>query len=140
MSTALCQGRQFIVYNEEQIISECIKSNFIDCRLNAYPILLNDDIAAAIQAPNIIFVDIDLPKGFENQEEAITKLNNILEKTVSIIKKKLVGCKPTILWTGNGYHVYIVLKARPLELITELADYQPSHQKNFLDLQNSHSQ
>jgi hypothetical protein len=132
MSTPLSQGRQFIVYNEEQIISECIKSNFIDCRLNAYPILPNDDIAAAIQPPNIIFVDIDLPKGFESQEETITKLNKVLKKTLSIIQKNLDGCCPTILWTGNGYHIYIVLNLRPLELITELVELSDKPSEEFL--------
>jgi hypothetical protein len=132
MSTALSQGRQFIVYNEEQIISECIKANFIDCRLNAYPILSNDDIAAAIQAPNIIFVDIDISKGFESQDEAITNINKILKKTSSIIQKKLDDCKPTVLWTGNGYHIYIILNIRPLELITELAELSHKASEEFL--------
>ena len=40
MSTSLSQGRQFTVYNEEQILNECIKASFIDCRLNAYPLYL----------------------------------------------------------------------------------------------------
>ena len=44
MSTSLSQGRQFTVYNEEQILNECIKANFIDCRLNAYPVLSDDDM------------------------------------------------------------------------------------------------
>jgi hypothetical protein len=132
MSTRLSQGRQFIVYNEEQIISECIKANFIDCRLNAYPILSNDDIAAAIQAPNIIFVDIDISKGFESQDEAITNINKILKKTSSIIQKKLDDCKPTVLWTGNGYHIYIILNIRPLELITELAELSHKASEEFL--------
>jgi hypothetical protein len=39
MSTALSQGRQFIVYNEDQILNECEKAGFVDCRLNAYPIV-----------------------------------------------------------------------------------------------------
>ncbi len=132
MSTALSQGRHFIVYNAEQIISECIKANFIDCRLNAYPILSNDDIAAAIQVPNIIFVDIDISKGFESQEEAITNLNKILKKTLTIIQKKLDGCKPTVLWTGNGYHIYIFLNKRPFELITELAELSNKSSEEFL--------
>jgi hypothetical protein len=132
MSTALSQGRQFIIYNEEQIISECIKANFIDCRLNAYPILLNDDIAAAMQVPNIIFIDIDLSKGFESQEEAIIKLNKILKKTLNIIQRKLDGCKQTVLWTGNGYHIYIILNTRPLELITELVELSDTPSEEFL--------
>jgi hypothetical protein len=127
MSTALSQGKQFIVCNEEQILHECIKGDFIDCRINAYPILSDDDIASGVQAPNIIFADIDLP-----QEEAIIKLNKILKKTLSIIQRKLNGCKPTVLWTGNGYHIYIVLNTRPLQLITELVELSDTPSEEFL--------
>jgi hypothetical protein len=101
MSTALSQGRQFIVYGQDQILHECIKSNFIDCRLNAYSVSeelqSNEFNIFSAQAPNIIFIDIDLPKGYESKEEAATKLNKILKKALSIIKKKLDGCKPTVL-------------------------------------------
>jgi CheY-like chemotaxis protein len=122
MSTALSQGRQFIVYSEDQILHECEKAAFVDCRINAYSVSERSqsdalDIFSA-QAPNIIFIDIDLPKGYESkEEEAIIKLNKTLKKAQSIIQKKLDGCKPTVLWTGNGYHIYIVLNTRPLELI-----------------------
>ena len=57
MSTSTSKGKQFTVYTKEQILYECIKSNYIDCRLNAYPIL-EDGI---LQAPNVIFIDLDLP-------------------------------------------------------------------------------
>jgi hypothetical protein len=119
MSTALSQGRQFIVYSEAQILNECEKAGYIDCRLNAYPIntiseeLQYDDLDIfSAQAPNIIFVDIDLSKEFETYEEAIKNLNKILKRTLSIIQKKLDGCSPTVLWTGNGYHIYVVLNTR----------------------------
>jgi len=38
MSTAFSKGKQFTVYNEDQILNECIKASFVDCRLNGYPI------------------------------------------------------------------------------------------------------
>ena len=84
MSTSLSQGRQFTVYNEEQILNECIKANFIDCRLNAYPVLSDDDMAAAIQAPNLIFIDIDLPNC--DYENSLSKLNKILSKSLETNK------------------------------------------------------
>jgi hypothetical protein len=131
MSTALSQGRQFIVYTEDQILHECEKAGFVDCRLNAYSVLeqlqSNELNIFSAQAPNVLFIDIDLSKGFESQEEAIIKLNKILKKTLNIIQRKLDGCKPTVLWTGNGYHIYIVLNTRPLELISELSE-KPSEE------------
>jgi hypothetical protein len=137
MSTALSQGRQFIVYSEDQILHECEKAAFVDCRINAYSVSERSqsdalDIFSA-QAPNIIFIDIDLPKGYESkEEEAIIKLNKTLKKAQSIIQKKLDGCKPTVLWTGNGYHIYIVLNTRPLELIKELTELSDKPSEEFL--------
>ena len=46
MSTFASKGKQFIVYNKEQILNACIKSNFKDCRLNAYPVLEDGCIAS----------------------------------------------------------------------------------------------
>jgi hypothetical protein len=135
MSTALSQSRHFTVYNEKQILDECIKSNFIDCRLNAYPVLLDDDdIVACIQAPNIIFIDIDLTQGLQrnNYEHSLSELNNTLNRTLDTIKKRLDGFSPTVLWTGNGYHIYIVLDTRPLELITDLTKLSTEPSNEFL--------
>ena len=33
------KDKQFTVYTEDQMLNECIKANFVDCRLNAYPYL-----------------------------------------------------------------------------------------------------
>jgi hypothetical protein len=72
-------------------------------------------------------------KGYKSkEEEAIIKLNKTLKKAQSIIQKKLDGCKPTVLWTGNGYHIYIVLNTRPLELIKELTELSDKPSEEFL--------
>jgi hypothetical protein len=34
ISTALSKGKQFTVYDKDQILNECIKADFVDCRLN----------------------------------------------------------------------------------------------------------
>ena len=65
-------------------------------------------------------------------EEAIERLNKALKQALTIIKKKLNGCVPTVLWTGNGYHIYIVLDTRPLELITDLAELSKEPSKEFM--------
>ena len=53
-------------------------------------------------------------------------------KSIKIIKEKLDGCRPTILWTGNGYHIYIVIDTRPLELIKELSELSKKSSEEFL--------
>ena len=63
--------------------------------MNAYPIIISEGSASdafdifSAQVPNIIFVDIDLSKGFESQEEATIKLNKILKMILSIIKNEV---------------------------------------------------
>jgi hypothetical protein len=130
MSTLLSQGRQFTVFDKEQILNECIKANFTDCRLNGYPVLSDDDISTAVQAPNLIFIDIDFAT--DDYENSLSESSKTLSKSLKIIKNKLEGFTPTVLWTGNGYHIYIVLDTRPLELITELTELSRQPSKEFL--------
>ena len=130
MSTFASNGKQFIVYNKEQILNACIKSDFMDCRLNAYPVLED----GLVQAPNIIFIDLDLPI---KHEDNLKELDKILDKTLKIIKQKSNGCRPTVLKTGNGYHIYIVLDIRPLELIEELRALSSETSEQFLKFAES---
>ena len=128
MSTFASQGKQFTLYNKEQILDACIKSNFKDCRLNAYPVLEN----GILQAPNIIFIDLDLPSIYDDYQDNLKELNRNLDIILKIIKEKLNGFNPTVLWTGNGYHVYIVLDIRPLELIEEFKELSDHPSEQFL--------
>ncbi len=133
ISTSISNTKQFTVYNKEQILNECIKSDFIDCRINAYPVLDNNNYPSYsnIQSPNLIFIDLDLDKNLSYQE-AKRKLEKLKSKGIKIIKEKLDGCQPTILWTGNGYHIYIVIDTRPLELIKELSELSKKSSEEFL--------
>ncbi len=36
------------------------------------------------------------------------------------------------MWTGDGYHIYIVIVTRPLELIKELRDLSSNPSEEFL--------
>jgi hypothetical protein len=38
-----------------------------------------------------------------------------LTATLKNIKEKLLGANPTVLWTGNGYHIYQPIDAFVLE-------------------------
>ncbi len=127
ISTAFSNARQFTVYSKEQILEEYIKANFIDCRINAYPVLGESHH----QTPSIIFIDLDLSKDLPHQE-SLKQLEKTKSKIIRTIKEKLNVCKPTVLWTGNGYHTYIVLDTRPLELINELRELSPKPSENFL--------
>ena len=147
MSPALTKGKQFTVYDKDQILNECIKANFVDCRLNGYPILDKEigiedyhhadldyvkcksqtSMSIQVQAPNIIFIDVAIPRDNSQQEEAVMLLKNVL----NTINKRL-NDRPNVLWTGNGYHIYIVLNTRPLELVQELSELSDNPSEEFL--------
>ena len=43
------------------------------------------------------------------------------------IKEKFDGAQPTVIWSGNGYHIYLPIQAFVLELESVFAEYeQPS--------------
>jgi hypothetical protein len=84
------------------------QANFLDCRINAYPDYTEFQ-GINRQAPNFIFIDLDL-----SSFKCIEELNIFLEKVLKKISRVL-GAKPTVLWSGNGYHIYLPAEAFPLE-------------------------
>ena len=106
--------RRLIVYNARQIIDACLEVGLIDCRIMAYPIC--PDSLKEI-APCEILIDIDYDKS-KPRDVAKRQAMHIKNKTVKKIRELLQApayYNPTILETGNGYHIYIVLATRPLE-------------------------
>jgi hypothetical protein len=58
MMTAKSNG-QFTIYSKDDILKRCIESEFIDCRINAYPEYIKWEKCELIrQSPNFIFIDI----------------------------------------------------------------------------------
>jgi hypothetical protein len=124
VSSFTTQERQILVYNKEEALARFRQANLLDCRINAYP----DYIGIAglnRQAPNFIFIDLDLCRS--DSRKALDKaLRNVLKNI-----KKLNGAEATVIWSGNGYHIYLPIKAFILELESVFADFeQPS--KKFL--------
>jgi hypothetical protein len=115
------------VESKEQMLYQCIKGNFIDCRINAYYEATDSDFEAGLVPPSIIFVDIDL-KAFNDNKN---KLDKALQNTLNKIKTVL-GVSPIVLWSGNGYHIYLGISTRPLKYIKELADKCKEPSKEFL--------
>ena len=58
-------------------------------------------------------------KDFYNSKE---KLDEILQKTLRKIKETIGGC-PTVLDTGNGYHIYQPIDSIILDDINELKEF-----------------
>ncbi len=108
---------QVFVDNEEQLFQYFSDANFIDCRINGYP-LYNDDYRRKWLSPSFIFIDLDLSL-CSTCKYPIRKLDYILKQTLKKIEEEIDG-HPTVLWTGGGYHIY-----QPIKIPTEDGEKQP---------------
>jgi hypothetical protein len=109
ISTYRSEGRQFEVFSKEEMIKAFEQSDFLDCRVNAYP-SYTEYKGINRQAPNFLFIDLDRST-FETEREHGLALANTLRN----IKEKLAEGYSTILWSGNGYHIYQPIEAFVLE-------------------------
>jgi hypothetical protein len=120
-------GYQVEVFSREEALGYFKSSNYEDCRINAYPPFT--EYQGINRTPiSFLMVDLDL-KDFggrmegggeyskKNEEKTSLSLEKALNKASEKIKKEKVervggrsiGGNPTVLWTGNGYHIYNLL-------------------------------
>ncbi len=109
-------GYQRKVYTKERALEHFIESDFIDCRINAFPLLKE----GATWIPNLLFIDLDLSNFLSKKLLQVT-----LNKTLKNIKEKLDNnAHPTVLWSGNGYHIILpVYCPMELERIKEFQEF-----------------
>jgi hypothetical protein len=100
ISTKMTGGGQVLVFSKEEAVLRFRESRFLDCRINAYPDYTGFS-GINRQAPYFIFIDIDY-SGFKTSEAHRAALSITLKN----IKEKLDGGKPTVVWSGNGFHIY----------------------------------
>ena len=125
ISTYRSEGKQFEVFSKEEIIKAFEQSDFLDCRVNAYR-SYTEYKGINRQAPNFLFIDLD--RSTFDTERA---LKLALSDTLRNITEKLEESFPTIVWTGNGYHIYQPIEAFVLEEKGVFSEFdQPS--KAFL--------
>jgi hypothetical protein len=82
----------------------------LDCRINAYPSYTRYK-GLNRQAADFIFIDLDR-SSFKTERAHKLALNVTLKN----IKEKVEG-KPTVIWSGNGYHIYQPIEGEVLEQI-----------------------
>jgi hypothetical protein len=100
---------QFLVRSRKEIIDSFIESNFVDCKINAYP-YLTEYKGIPRYKPNFLFIDLD-----KNNFKTNKSFELALYNTLKNIKEKLEGAVPTVLETGGGYHIY-----QPIDIPTAL--------------------
>jgi hypothetical protein len=97
-------GYQVEVFNKQEALEYFKSSNYEDCRINAYPSFT--EYHGINRTPiSFLMVDLDL-KDFPNEmKKGQAILDRVLNKTLQKITES-IGGNPTVIWTGNGYHVY----------------------------------
>lgn len=105
------------VFDKESILWHFEESNYQDCRISAYP-RLTQYKGINLVAPSLIIIDLDL-----SVLDTELVLNKALKTTLNRIDKALQA-RPTIFWTGNGYHIYLPIKAFILEAEEAFAKFQ----------------
>jgi hypothetical protein len=126
ISTHATEGRQILAYNKDDAITRYKQSSLLDCRINAFP-NYTEYRGINRQAPNFLFLDLD--RCAFGSEKAF---NTAYSKTLRNLSDTLGAKSPTVLWSGNGYHIYQPLEAFPLEQEQLFASKTAEPSKEFL--------
>jgi non-catalytic primase subunit PriX-like protein len=125
ISTATTNSAQILVKNKEEALARFKQARFIDCRISAFPspsALPPSDIIAKFLgirnkiSPSLIMIDLDVSRFQLDNEKLRTALRKILRRV-----KHILGIKPTVVWSGSGFHIYIPIEAMVLEDIKQFA-------------------
>jgi hypothetical protein len=111
------------VYSKQEALSYYKDSNYLDCRISAY------NTKAEEQTIDLLMIDLDL-SNFKSNNNNIKALNMAKEKTLAKIQDTFDLSKKfeaaTVIWSGNGYHLYIPAESQNaiLEQISEFDKYK----------------
>jgi hypothetical protein len=100
------------VNDPEEANRRYVQADLLDCKMSAYPSYTDDFRKGAHDCrtfggrgitPSLLFIDLD--RGMFNSN--LDLLKQALIRTLHKINEKFHGkFKPTVIWSGNGYHVY----------------------------------
>lgn len=124
IQTSKSEGRQIEVFSKQEAFFYFKRSNFKDCRINAFP-SYTEYKGIQRYPPDLIFIDIDR-SNFKDDKS----FENALSKTKKNIKEKFNSAIPTINNSGNGYHVIQPIVCLILEQIEQFQKYKNKN-KNF---------
>jgi hypothetical protein len=113
ISRTAVDKRQYEVEDKETALYYYKAALYEDCRISAFGVNQTN--------PDLIFIELDA-SDFGNMRS----LKLALTATLKNLKTKLNGARPTVLWSGRGYHVIQPIHCpQSLEEIKELAEYEP---------------
>ena len=123
IQTRKSEGRQIEVLSKQEVLSQFEKSNYIDCKINAFP-SYTEYHGIQRYPSDLIFIDIDR-SNFGNDKQ----FENALSKTLKNIKVNLNGSIPTVNNSGNGIHII-----QPIEcpvILEQIEQFQKYKDKGF---------
>jgi hypothetical protein len=118
-------GYQKEVLDKQSVLKHFRSSNWEDCRVNAYPSFTNFH-GINRTPPSFIIIDLDLKDFGYSKDKLDGALNNALKRI-----KDILGGYPTVLWTGNGYHIYQPLEGFVLEDVDIFAEFVGPNEKDL---------
>jgi hypothetical protein len=101
---SLCVNKCYVVFNRLEAFARFRQANGLDCRINAYPNYVEWK-GMNRQEPNFIFIDLDYRD--INLAQLLSRIS---------VEFNDYNLQPTILSSGNGYHIYLPVTAFILEL------------------------
>jgi hypothetical protein len=129
ISTKATDNRQVPVNSKNEALARFTQANFLDCRISAYPppSAVSNFVGVNLEiAPSVIMIDLDR-ETFKTQRAFEMALSRTLNKigqdrqgsclSCDIHKSSQGDIQSTVIWSGSGYHVYLVLGAFVLESV-----------------------
>jgi hypothetical protein len=138
ISTKATGGCQIVANSRNEAIERFKESNFQDCRISAYPLDPTDNPSAIEKyqglstiTPRNIVVMIDLDRNNFTTDRAfemsLTRTLNNIKNKFTLDSDSNPSLMVSIIWSGNGYHVYLVLDSEGINL---------EYIKDFTDLES----
>jgi Primase X len=121
-------GYQKEVHSIDEAMQYFAESYYLDCRIRAYPdpSVLSKYLHQNEIPPHLIMMDID-----KSHFQSNRAFENALNTVRTTIHEEIDG-KPTVLWSGNGYHVIQPINAIILENLVELRSLHENPSPQFL--------
>jgi hypothetical protein len=113
ISSKSTENGQFEVTSFTRAVDYFNRTECMDSKICAYPLFVDSFDKNILHSwtrggrgivPNFLFIDLDMGRYFND----LDMLNSALMNSLNNIDIKFHGkFKPTILWSGNGYHIYL---------------------------------
>jgi hypothetical protein len=121
INTTYLETQFKVVYDEKEMFRTYEQSKFIDCRVSIYPSLYatkeySNDKDVNVQLADLITFDLH-KSVFMRESAQIKALYAILQAI-----KKILAARPTILCSGNAFHICQPIEPDPTERIEKFRE------------------